>query len=140
VRGQGLDVGPHNLRIAENVPLILPLHPALDRAREAARGEDKIGTTGRGIGPAYEDKVGRRAIRLCDLAEPETLSAKLDELLLHHNSLLRGSGPASSASRSCWTGCCDLRRFCFPMASRSGSGWRRLGARASASCSRAPRR
>jgi adenylosuccinate synthase len=92
VRGQGLDVGPHNLRIAENVPLILPLHPALDRAREAARGEDKIGTTGRGIGPAYEDKVGRRAIRLCDLAEPETLSAKLDELLLHHNSLLRGLG------------------------------------------------
>ncbi|MEI6159545.1 MAG: adenylosuccinate synthase, partial [Roseococcus sp.] len=69
-----------------------PLHPALDRAREAARGEDKIGTTGRGIGPAYEDKVGRRAIRLCDLAEPETLSAKLDELLLHHNSLLRGLG------------------------------------------------
>ena len=92
VRAQGLDVGPHNLRIAENTPLILPLHPALDRAREAARGEDKIGTTGRGIGPAYEDKVGRRSIRVCDLAEPETLSAKLDELLLHHNSLLRGLG------------------------------------------------
>ena len=65
---QGLEVGPHNLRIAENVPLILPLHPALDKAREAARGENKIGTTGRGIGPAYEDKVARRAIRLCDLA------------------------------------------------------------------------
>jgi adenylosuccinate synthase len=95
VRAQGLDVGPHNLRIAENVPLILPLHPALDRAREAARGEDKIGTTGRGIGPAYEDKVGRRSIRLCDLAEPETLSAKLDELLLHHNALLRGLGAAT---------------------------------------------
>jgi adenylosuccinate synthase len=92
VRAQGLDVGPHNLRIAENVPLILPLHPALDRAREAARGEDKIGTTGRGIGPAYEDKVGRRSIRLCDLAEPQTLSRKLDELLLHHNALLRGLG------------------------------------------------
>lgn len=92
VRAQGLDVGPHNLRLAENTPLILPLHPALDRAREAARGEDKIGTTGRGIGPAYEDKVGRRSIRVCDLAEPETLSAKLDELLLHHNSLLRGLG------------------------------------------------
>ena len=92
VRGQGLDVGPHNLRIAENTPLILPLHPALDRAREAARGQDKIGTTGRGIGPAYEDKVGRRSIRVCDLAEPETLSFKLDELLLHHNSLLKGLG------------------------------------------------
>lgn len=92
VRGQGLDVGPHNLRVAETTPLILPLHPALDRAREAARGEDKIGTTGRGIGPAYEDKVGRRSIRVCDLAEPETLSFKLDELLLHHNSLLKGLG------------------------------------------------
>lgn len=92
VRAQGLDVGPHNLRIAENTPLILPLHPAIDKAREAARGEAKIGTTGRGIGPAYEDKVARRAIRLCDLAEPETLSAKLDELLLHHNTLLKGLG------------------------------------------------
>ncbi|MDJ0390537.1 adenylosuccinate synthase [Roseomonas sp. E05] len=92
VRGQGLDVGPHNLRIAENVPLILPLHPAIDKAREEARGAAKIGTTGRGIGPAYEDKVARRAIRLCDLAEPETLSAKLDELLLHHNTLLKGLG------------------------------------------------
>ncbi|MDO9709394.1 adenylosuccinate synthase [Paracraurococcus lichenis] len=92
VTAQGLVVTPENLRIAENTPLILPLHPALDKAREAARGGDKIGTTGRGIGPAYEDKVGRRSIRLCDLAEPETLSRKLDELLLHHNSLLRGLG------------------------------------------------
>ena len=95
VKAQGLDVGPHNLRIAENVPLILPLHPALDRAREAARegrGVGMIGTTGRGIGPAYEDKVGRRAIRLCDLAEPRIVDAKLDELLLHHNTLLAGLG------------------------------------------------
>ena len=89
---QGLVITPETLRIAENAPLILPLHGALDRAREAARGEHKIGTTGRGIGPAYEDKVARRAIRVCDLAEPETLSAKLDELLLHHNTLLRGLG------------------------------------------------
>ncbi len=92
VAEQGLKVGPENLRIAENVPLILPLHPALDKAREAARGENRIGTTGRGIGPAYEDKVARRAIRLCDLAEPEVLSRKLDELLLHHNTLLKGLG------------------------------------------------
>ena len=89
---QGLVITPETLRIAENAPLILPLHGALDRAREAARGKHKIGTTGRGIGPAYEDKVARRAIRVCDLAEPETLSAKLDELLLHHNTLLRGLG------------------------------------------------
>ena len=92
VRAQGLDVSPTNLRVADNATLILPLHPALDRAREAARGERKIGTTGRGIGPAYEDKVARRAIRLCDLAEPGTLSDKLDELLLHHNTLLHGLG------------------------------------------------
>ena len=92
VRAQGLNVSPDNLRIAENAVLILPVHGALDRAREAARGENKIGTTGRGIGPAYEDKVARRAIRACDLAEPETLSAKLDEVLLHHNTLLKGLG------------------------------------------------
>ena len=92
VSSQGLAVGPGNLRIAENAPLILPLHAALDKAREVARGAHKIGTTGRGIGPAYEDKVARRAIRVCDLAEPETLSAKLDELLLHHNTLLAGLG------------------------------------------------
>ncbi|MGE4481861.1 adenylosuccinate synthase [Acidocella sp.] len=92
VSAQGLTVTPETLRIAENAPLILPLHAALDAAREAARGERKIGTTGRGIGPAYEDKVARRAIRICDLAEPETLSAKLDELLLHHNTLLAGLG------------------------------------------------
>jgi adenylosuccinate synthase len=92
VTAQGLKVGPENLRIAENVPLILPLHPALDKAREAARGDAKIGTTGRGIGPAYEDKVARRAIRLCDLAEPAVLSHKLDELLRHHNTLLKGLG------------------------------------------------
>ncbi|MFH5924495.1 adenylosuccinate synthase [Roseomonas xinghualingensis] len=92
VQAQGLEVGPHNLRIAENTPLILPLHSAIDKAREVARGRNAIGTTGRGIGPAYEDKVARRAIRLCDLAEPETLSLKLDELLLHHNTLLAGLG------------------------------------------------
>jgi adenylosuccinate synthase len=92
VTSQGLAVSPETLRIADNAPLILPLHAALDGAREAARGERKIGTTGRGIGPAYEDKVARRAIRVCDLAEPDTLSAKLDELLLHHNTLLAGLG------------------------------------------------
>jgi len=92
VSAQGLIVSPETLRIAENAVLILPLHGALDRAREEARGDRKIGTTGRGIGPAYEDKVARRAIRVCDLAEPETLANKLDELLLHHNTLLQGLG------------------------------------------------
>ena len=92
VQAQGLSVTPDSLRIADNAVLILPMHGALDRAREAARGDRKIGTTGRGIGPAYEDKVARRAIRVCDLAEPETLDAKLDELLRHHNTLLASLG------------------------------------------------
>ena len=92
VKAQGLNVTPETLRLADNAILILPLHAAIDRARETARGDRKIGTTGRGIGPAYEDKVARRAIRVADLAEPETLADKLDELLLHHNTLLAGLG------------------------------------------------
>ena len=90
MREKGVAVTPANLKIAENATLILPSHGQLDRAREAARGDKKIGTTGRGIGPAYEDKVGRRAIRLCDLADVASLGDKLDQLLLHHNALLRG--------------------------------------------------
>ena len=69
IRQKGVKITPENLIVAENCPLILPLHGALDRARESSRGDHKIGTTGRGIGPAYEDKVARRAIRLCDLAD-----------------------------------------------------------------------
>ena len=97
LRGQGVAISVETLRIAENAPLILPLHGELDRAREQARegsdeGTGKIGTTGRGIGPAYEDKVARRAVRVCDLADPATLEAKLHELLLHHNALRRGFG------------------------------------------------
>jgi adenylosuccinate synthase len=100
VRAQGLKVTPETLRLADNATLILPLHSAIDRARETARGERRIGTTGRGIGPAYEDKVARRAIRVADLAEPETLSDKLDELLLHHNTLLRGLGAETFEKRA----------------------------------------
>ena len=97
IRAQGVAIGHDNLRLAENAALILPLHGELDRAREQARdqsnqGTGKIGTTGRGIGPAYEDKVARRAIRVCDLADPSSLDAKVHELLLHHNALRRGLG------------------------------------------------
>ena len=97
LRAQGVSVGPENLRIAENAPLILPLHGELDRAKEKVKSEQnhgvgKIGTTGRGIGPAYEDKIARRAIRFCDLADPELLTRKIDDLLLHHNALRRGLG------------------------------------------------
>lgn len=92
IREQGIDITPDRLMIAENAPLILPIHSRLDQAREEALGKNKIGTTGRGIGPAYEDKVGRRAIRVCDLADPDFLSERLDNLLFHHNALLRGLG------------------------------------------------
>ena len=91
---QGVAVTPETLRIAENAPLILTLHRELDGIRETANAGLRIGTTRRGIGPAYEDKVGRRAIRLVDLAEPETLMPKIERLLAHHNTLRRGMGLA----------------------------------------------
>jgi adenylosuccinate synthase len=90
IEEQGVKLDPSRLKVAENASLILPLHRNLDRAREKARGKAKIGTTGRGIGPAYEDKTARRAIRVCDLADLDTLGEKIDELLVHHNALLRG--------------------------------------------------
>jgi adenylosuccinate synthase len=89
--GQGVKITPERLRVADNCALILPLHRELDVSRETAVHR-RIGTTGRGIGPAYEDKVGRRAIRLTDLAEPDSLDDKLDRLLAHHNALRRGLG------------------------------------------------
>jgi adenylosuccinate synthase len=92
--GQGVAIGTHNLMIAENAALILPLHGELDRVRESSTAVARIGTTGRGIGPAYEDKVGRRAIRVADLADEATLDARIQRLLTHHNALRRGLGIA----------------------------------------------
>jgi adenylosuccinate synthase len=89
---QGVTVTPASLRIAENATLILPLHQQLDVARESASAATRIGTTGRGIGPAYEDKVGRRAIRVMDLANLPDLDGKVERLLSHHNALRRGLG------------------------------------------------
>ena len=91
-RAKGVEITPQNLKIAENAVLILPLHRQVDQASEIARGSNKIGTTGRGIGPAYEDKVGRRAIRVCDLADEKTLEAKLDTMINHHNMLFKAAG------------------------------------------------
>jgi adenylosuccinate synthase len=88
---QGVVIGPDLLVLADNACLILPMHKDLDQAREAASTQ-KIGTTGRGIGPAYEDKVGRRAIRVADLADPDALAAKIDRLLSHHGALRKGLG------------------------------------------------
>jgi adenylosuccinate synthase len=87
IRAQGVDITPDSLMIAENTPLILPFHGELDRAREGQNSVAKIGTTGRGIGPAYEDKVGRRVIRVADLADEATLSLRVDRALIHHNAL-----------------------------------------------------
>lgn len=94
LQGQGVEISPENLMIAENTPLILPVHSELDQAREGQNRVAKIGTTGRGIGPAYEDKVGRRAIRVSDLADPDTLKARIGRLALHHDTLRRGMGMA----------------------------------------------
>jgi len=90
VQAQGVAVTPELLAVADNASLILPLHRDLDGAREAQAGAARIGTTGRGIGPAYEDKVGRRAIRVADLADPEALEARISRLLAHHGALRRG--------------------------------------------------
>lgn len=92
IRAQGVTITPETLMIAENAPLILPLHGELDRARENQNSVAKIGTTGRGIGPAYEDKVGRRVVRVADLADPATLEKRVDRLLVHHDALRRGLG------------------------------------------------
>ena len=89
---QGVKVTPDNLRIAENTALILSLHQELDALRESSNSGTRIGTTKRAIGPAYEDKVGRRAIRLMDLADLPSLSQKIESLLAHHNALRRGNG------------------------------------------------
>ena len=100
LRKRGIDIDPSNLKVAENATLILPLHRELDQLREAAAGEQRIGTTGRGIGPAYEDKAGRRAIRAQDLKNLGTLGPKVDRLLVHHNALRRGLGQAEIAKEA----------------------------------------
>ena len=92
MRAQGLAITPENLLVAENAPLILPLHRELDTIRETSNSGTRIGTTKRGIGPAYEDKVGRRALRVIDLADFSSLPGKVENLLLHHNALRRGMG------------------------------------------------
>jgi len=90
IGAQGVAIAPDSLVLADNACLILPLHRDLDAARERQAGDSKIGTTGRGIGPAYEDKVGRRAIRVADLADPDAVRAKIPRLLAHHDALRRG--------------------------------------------------
>jgi adenylosuccinate synthase len=92
IKEQGVSITPGRLKIAENATLILPIHGKMDQASEAARGEGKIGTTGRGIGPAYEDKVARRALRICDLADDALMVQKVTAMYRHHNALLEAFG------------------------------------------------
>ncbi len=123
LKGQGVDVSPENLSIAENTTLILPLHSQLDKAREEALGGAKIGTTGRGIGPAYEDKAGRRALRLGDLADEENLEARIDNMLIHHNALMRGYGSQEIDREDLLTKLRDIAPKILPYAD---TVWRRL--------------
>ncbi len=104
VRAQGVEISPANLMIAENANMILPIHSAVDKAFEAARGTKSIGTTGRGIGPAYEDKVARRGIRICDLAHEALLKEKIENLLLHHNALLKGLNAEPVSAQAVYDG------------------------------------
>jgi adenylosuccinate synthase len=112
LKTQGVNVTPESLRIAENVTLILPLHQELDAMRES--GSARIGTTKRGIGPAYEDKVGRRAIRLMDLADLNMLGDKIDRLLAHHNALRRGNGLTEITVRAVYDALAEIAPKVLP--------------------------
>lgn len=92
IREKGVDITPKNLMLADNATLILPVHQMIDQAMERARGNNPIGTTGRGIGPSYEDKIARRGIRVCDLRDKALLKQKLETMMFHHNALLKGLG------------------------------------------------
>jgi len=122
---QGIGVTPKNLLLAENAALILPLHRELDVARESANSAQALGTTRRGIGPAYEDKVGRRAVRVVDLVDVTDLPAKIDRLLTHHNALRRGLGAEEIDPAHLLESLKEIAPRITPFA---GSAWQRLDA------------
>ncbi len=124
LRAQGVDVTPDTLSIADNCALILPFHRDLDALREDASGAGKIGTTRRGIGPAYEDKVGRRALRLCDLAHLDHLEAQLDRLTAHHDALRAGFGEPPIDRDRLLADLTEIAPFVLPFAAPV---WRMLG-------------
>ncbi len=123
VRGKGVKITPESLILAENANLILPIHQALDKAMEKARGKSSIGTTGRGIGPAYEDKVARRGLRVCDLRHSELVKQKLEAMMLHHNALLKGLGEAPINPGSMYEDLMEVAEKVLPYA---GVVWDRL--------------
>ncbi len=128
LRGQGVDVTPENLIVAENAALILPLHRELDETRESSNSVQALGTTKRGIGPAYEDKVGRRAIRAIDLKDPASLPAKIARLLAHHNALRRGTGADEICEKETLRALTEIAPRFTPYV---GSAWRTLDTAAS---------
>jgi len=123
LRSQGAEISPDTLVVSDTAALILPLHQAVDHAREAMRGAGKIGTTGRGIGPAYEDKVARRAVRLGDLASEDTLRAKLEAMAAHHNVWLRAAGEDEADPQAMLEALLAIRDEILPFA---GQSWRVL--------------
>ena len=122
---RGVDISPTNLRIAETAPLILPIHRDLDELREQRAGTQKIGTTGRGIGPAYEDKVGRRALRMVDLVNPSRLDVGLDRLLAHHIPLREGLGTTPVDREKLRASLCELAP---KLADYIGPVWKEIAA------------
>ena len=118
LRAAGISISRENLRIADNATLILPFHRELDGLRESAAGANAIGTTKRGIGPAYEDKVGRRAIRVMDLMNLKTLRAKIDRALTHHNALRRGLGVAEVSGDALFTEIAEIAPEVLPYMDR----------------------
>jgi len=125
VKEQGLNVTPEVLVLAENAVLVLPIHRELDAVRESSNSVQRLGTTKRGIGPAYEDKVGRRAIRAIDLKDPASLPAKIERLLAHHNALRRGTGASEIDAGELLALLNDIAPKIIPFL---GSSWRELDA------------
>src|SRR6185312_11667886 len=123
IAAQGIVITPDVLMVADNCPLILPIHRDLDALREDASGAGKIGTTRRGIGPAYEDKVGRRALRLCDLARLDDLGPLLDRLCAHHDALRAGFGEPPVDRERLKSDLAEIAGFVLPFA---GPVWRDL--------------
>ena len=123
IKAKGVSVTPANLVLAENAALILPVHRELDRFRESSNASTRIGTTGRGIGPAYEDKVGRRAIRVIDLKDVSSLKAKIERLLVHHNTLRRGAGVEEVDAAALLRALTEIGPKVLPFA---GPVWRKL--------------
>jgi adenylosuccinate synthase len=123
IREKGVDVTPKNLVLAENATLILPVHQALDAAMEQALGSKAIGTTKRGIGPAYEDKVARRAIRVCDLADPDLLKEKLERMMTRHNVFFKGIGLPPASAEEIYNSLMQIRE---EVLSYAGVTWKLL--------------